>query len=429
MKKEVKTSVEGLQIGMFVSRLDRPWIQTPFDLECVQLKSPDDIERLKACCNYVFVDVEQGSMPDPRYWILSNELAPQEFVKVSRTHARKKYKREGEIEYTRLRKTTYQDRTNFDTESTVAKDVTGKLAQDYEQVLSDLKRGRKLDLSVVKEGVSTMVESVIRNPSAMVWMAQVKKLDENSYSRALGTSVWCATFGRHLGMDAAEVKDLALGGLLLDVGKVRIPVSLLTKKGPLDEREMRVMRAHVELGVKLLVAVSDEQPSQKLSHSIMQMIATHHERADGQGYPQGLPNDHIPMFGRIAGIVDTYDAMTSRCPYNPNADIGTPHEAIHELYGLRDKDFQSELVEQFIQTVGLYPTGSLVELTSGEVGVVVATNGLRRLRPSVMLLLNSDKEPLPVFHHLDLSQMENGPTVMRGLPIGAYGIDMKELFL
>ncbi len=158
------------------------------------------------------------------------------------------------------------------------------------------------------------------------------------------------------------------------------------------------------------------------------MVATHHERADGSGYPQGLANDEITLYGRIAGIVDSYDAMTNKCPYLQGEPM-TPHAAINELYELRDKKYQSELIEQFIQAVGLYPTGSLVELSTGEVAAVVAINGLRRLRPSIILLLDKNKKPLPEFVSMDLSRTNKDISVSRVLTSGAYGIVMSELFL
>ncbi len=167
---------------------------------------------------------------------------------------------------------------------------------------------------------------------------------------------------------------------------------------------------------------------QVLPLGVMQMIATHHERFDGSGYPQGLDNHKIPLFGRIAGIVDSFDAMTSRRPYVSDGPL-SPHDAVNELYEIRGTKFQSELVEQFIQTVGVYPTGSLVELNTGEVGAVVATNGLRRLRPSVMLLLDENKQPISPFRYVNLFKLGDEVAVLHGLPSGAFGINMDELFL
>ena len=158
------------------------------------------------------------------------------------------------------------------------------------------------------------------------------------------------------------------------------------------------------------------------------MVATHHERADGSGYPEGLKNGEIPIFGRIAGIVDNYDAMTAKRPYTDI--VLTPHDAIVELYNSRGVLFQPELIEQFIQTVGLYPAGSLIEFETGEVGVVIAVNEMKRLHPTVMLILGRDKRPLAQFTTIDLAlRPEKELRVAKALPRGAYGIKMEELFL
>ena len=427
MKKEVKTSIDGLEVGMFVSRLDRPWIKTPFDLEGIKISSKDEIERIRKYSNYVYVDVEQGVSPNPRYWILTGEPKAQVFGEVQRSKTRQIRGNERE-EYQALRKTTYQSSEKFSVEISAATKVSQKLSEDYDLLLKDLERGRDIDLNVVKEGVSAMVESVVRNPAAMMWIVQLKGLDEYTYSRALGTSVWCATFGRHLGLEKKTINRLALGGLLLDVGKSRLPANLLKKSGKLSADELKTMHEHVDLSVKTLIAGAGKPNSEQLDVEVLQMVATHHERADGSGYPQGLENKDTPIFGRIAGIVDSYDAMTSERPY-VEAGPHTPHEAIAELYDLRDSKFQAELVEQFIQTVGLYPTGSLVELSTGQVGAVVEVNGLRRLQPTVMLLLDENKEPYAEFKYLDLSTVGEGINVERALPRGAHGINMQELFL
>ncbi len=405
MKKEVKTSIDGLEAGMFVSRLDRPWVKTPFDLQGVVVRNTDDIERLRKYCNYVYVDVEQGVSPQPRFWILDEtptvilDRNPDPF------HNAEKKNSDEVAEFATLRKITYETSTGFEGEVGVAEQVHEKIGDHFHQILGDLKRGKALDLDTVKEGVTDMVESIIRNPSAMMWVVHIRRLDDYTYTRSLGSSVWCATFGRHLGMEERDIESLALGGLLLDLGKSMLPHDLLTKPGALTPDERNKMDTHVDLGIRVLAKTASlgSAEKQKLPIDVLQMIATHHERSDGSGYPQGLENSAIPLFGRIAGIVDSFDAMTSRRPYISEGPK-SPHEAINELYEVRGSLFQTELVEQFIQTVGVYPTGSLVELNTGEVGAVVAINGLRRLRPSVMLLLDENKQPISPFRYMNLSK-------------------------
>ncbi len=231
MKKEVKTSVEGLEVGMFVSRLDRPWIKTPFDLQGIEIKSAEDIERVKKYCNFVFVDIEQGSSPHPRYWVLDEtpritldeDENSDPFFHVNQ-------KKDGEVaEYAALRKITYENRARFDAEMGVAEQVHEKIGDHFHQILGDLKLGKALDLEAVKEGISDMVASIVRNPSAMMWVVHIRRLDDYTYTRSLGSSVWCATFGRHLGLDEQDIEMLALGGLLLDLGKSMLPLGLLMK--------------------------------------------------------------------------------------------------------------------------------------------------------------------------------------------------------
>ncbi len=428
MKTEVKTSIEGLEVGMYVSRLDRPWLKTPFKLQGVQIKTTDDIKQLRKYCNYVYVDVEKGISPDPRFWMLRDD--PKNPVQPKRTsvHAKSPAREHTRDDFSHLKKHDYTVSTQFTGELESAKKVYQDVSSDLKQILSKLERGGELDVASIRKGVSDMTESIIRNPSAMMWIISLRSQDDYTYSRALSCSVWCATFGRHLGLEKSSIESLAIGGLLLDIGKTSLPQNLLHKKLPLSPEETTQLQTHVDLGVKTLANTSQNVSGSRLPMEVLQMIATHHERADGSGYPQGLSNNEIPLFGRIAGIVDSYDAMNSKRPHI-DANAKSPHEAITELYELRGRKFQTELVEQFIQAAGLYPTGSLVELNTGEVGAVVATNGLRRLRPSVVLLLDKDKEPLPQFVMMDLSQASESITVAHGLPVGAYGIDMNELFL
>lgn len=412
---EVKTSIDGLEVGMFVSRLDRPWIETSYLIEGMLIDSEDDIQNLSKFCSYVYVDVEQGLSPKARYWAvgnedemdLSGEGAPETGESIDN-------------EYSKYRQCIYETSTELQEELKAAKIVYDDVSKKTQEIFDDLKNGKKLDVISLKNGIKAAVDSIIRNPSALMLLVQLKKADNYSYSHALGVSVWCAQFGRHLGLKRSDIEALALGGMLLDTGKIELPESLTKKTAQFTYEDIENFKRHVSLGVKVV------KKSANIERSILEMIATHHERADGSGYQLGISNNRIPLFGRIAGLVDSYDAMTTKKTHKEKTL--TPHEAISELYNLRGEQFQSELVEQFIQTVGLYPTGSLVELNTGEIGVVTEINDMKRLYPIIVLLLDNNKQPYDDFHSVDLSRI-SGMKVEKGLESGAYGIKMDELFL
>lgn len=417
---ELKISIDGLEIGMFVSRLDKPWIDTPFSLEGLPIRCAEDIKVLRRYTSYVFVNTEEGPTPDPKYWVTfdPSELA-YEGGKKPPVEADPEPRKN---EYTRLKRVFYEIETSFEEEINTARIIKSQIKQDFKNILEHISENQTLDVEQLKKSISAAVSSILRNPSAFSLLTQLEKSDEYSYSHALSTSIWCAQFGRHLGLERKDIEQLALGGMLLDVGKVKLPQALLHKKEAITAAESELIRQHVDHSVRMLAK------SGSVSQKLLRMVATHHERYNGSGYPEGLKGKKIPIFGRIAGIVDSFDAMTTTRPYS--AHTYSPNDAINELYQLRDSSFQAELVEQFIQTVGLYPTGSLVELNSGAVAVVIEVNDLKRLFPTVMMLLDKDKQPLEEFVTIDLStDNKAGLLVEKALPQGAFGIKLEELFL
>ena len=409
--REVRITVQGLTLGMYVSRLDRPWLETAFLMQGLKLTSHDEIATLQRICNHVWVDVMLGTAPNPRFLAFAEPAT----VRQSRAAA----------EIDALRQTQWTPQVEMQEELAQAEAAHASLEAAIDEVMTDLHEGKRLDLDKLKDGVGTMIDSILRNPTAFVWLKEMKRRDNYAYQHAMGCAIWSASFGRHLGLERAELHLLALGGLLCDVGKTRLPLELLNKRERLTVEEVELVRQHVQHGLEIV----DGTPG--LSPKIREIVATHHERHDGSGYPWGLQGGDIPIFGRIMGIVDSYDAMTCMRPY---ADSRSPHQAVNELYQQRDRLFQPELVEQFIQNCGIYPTGSLVELSNGQVAVVTDVHSLKRLRPRVMLLLDADKTPLQQFRVLDLGEVERDDaghplSVKTGLPTGAYGIDPVELFL
>ncbi|MGA3158476.1 MAG: HD-GYP domain-containing protein, partial [Steroidobacteraceae bacterium] len=294
-------------------------------------------------------------------------------------------------------------------------------------VFDHLRKGGGLDMPQLETVVGPMVDSVFRNRDALGWLSRMKSKDDYLYSHSLAVSVWALAFGRHLGLDKDTLKTIGTGAMLLDIGKTRLSTDLLRKAGAPSPQEWQLIRAHVEQGIALL------KSNPGVDVQVLSMVATHHERIDGSGYPNALKGDAIPLVGRIAGIVDTYDAMISERSY---AKPKSTYDAVRELKHLGGSAFAPELVELFIQAVGVFPTGTLVELNTGEVGVVIAQNRFRRLRPEVMLVLDAQKKVREEFTSLNLLTSGEGTStaepslwITRGLEHGAYGIDPKEYFL
>jgi len=401
-----KIDVYDLRHGMWVSELDCPWRETPFLFQGFEIESDEHIEELKSYCKHVYVDTDLGcdSAPPASAGISYTNTLPDELDR---------------------RQATYQEQTSIEEEIQVAKDIHQGGTQAIAEIMDDVHLGKKISITRVKQAVGGMVESIVRNPDAFAWLAQLKNKDSYTYSHCLDTCALGLIFGRHLGISKEELKVLGTGTLLLDIGKMRMPAELLEKPGKLTEKEFQIMKTHVGHSVEIM------RGRKAMPAAAIEMAATHHERHNGEGYPLNLMGKEIPIFGKIAGIVDCYDAVTSDRVYRSAI---SPHKALRMLYAGNDKDFQAALVEQFIQCIGIYPVGGLVELSTGEIGIVLSQNRVRRLRPKVMLILDRDKKPHKTAPTIDLltqvSDASGNPLeIKEALEPGAHGINPKEFYL
>ncbi len=421
---ESKIYVEDLKIGMYVSRLDRPWVETRFLFQGFRISTQEDIDELRDFCEYVYIDHEQRDIAPPTADVMAGARARTKPTVSVIVHTGKADKL-GEIFRAPPQREVYPVTTSLDKEMAPARasrDATIGLVSD---LITDLKAGRNIALPAVRNGVGEMIDSIIRNPAAFMWLTRLKNKDSYAYTHSVDACGLAVAFGRHLGMAKKELENLALGTLLFDIGKLQLPDSLLTKPGRLTEKEYKLILRHVEFGVEIA------GETEGINEDVISVIAHHHERHDGSGYPRGLPGHQIPVNGRIAALVDCYDAITSDRPYSQALST---YDAIQSLYEWRDKDFQAAMVEQFIQCIGLYPTGTLVELTTGEVGVVLAQNRVRRLRPQVLVLLDENKyayDTQPVIDLIEEPEDGNGNLIeiLRPLPAGAYGINVGDYYL
>ena len=434
-KYSVQLESEKLRLGMYVDRLDRPWIETPFMFQGFEIRNDRELQQLRQLCEYVYVDTGRGCVPQDQ--ILSAAVSRPGAKTVARRTQPKKPDRlrslMAEIMRTfRAKPVTPEPVAELRGNTTTLREEVQPATQAYDkavaginQVLDGLRDGRGLDSRQLRDAMMPVVESLIRNQDAMAWLIFMRKRDEYGYQHSVATAAWAVTLGRHLGFDRATLDNLAMGGALLDVGKSKLPLELFQKAGRLSESEIQLMQRHVGLGLDIIRATPD------INSDIQAMVECHHERFDGSGYPGRLAGQDIPMVGQIAGLVDCFDAMTTRRPY---AEALSPYDSIRELLGLGDKLFQRELIEQFVQAMGMFPAATLVELSNGRVGVVVEQNRVRRLRPKIMILLDAEKQPIQGEQVVDLGALPSDEReagaiwITRGLEIGAYGLDPRDYF-
>jgi HD-GYP domain-containing protein (c-di-GMP phosphodiesterase class II) len=350
-----------LKFGMYIAELDRPWTDTPFVFQGFILGTKPQLDALKKYCSSVVVDFDRSETHDePR-------------------DARKAYPEKASVEH----------------EFEAAGAAMAVSESMMREVIASVRVGRTLDAERLRSAVTTMTESVLRNPDALLLFAQLRDKGEYTVSHALDVAVYMITFGRFLQLEQGQIEFLGYLGLLQDIGKLRLPLQLLEKRDRLTVEEFERAKLHVSYSVEILRATPGLPPD------LARLASLHHERHDGSGYPKHLRGPEIGMIGSIAAIVDTFDALTVKRPY---ASPIAPSAALNMLYKWRGVFFDSSLVEQFIRCIGIFPVGSVVELNSGEVGVVISQNMAKRLLPRVMLVRDAAGNPMRPHKLLDLSR-------------------------
>ncbi len=398
-KKEVPVSL--LKFGMFIHQLDRPWTDTPFAFQGFLLRNMEQLDGIKKYCRTVYIDFDRSELDaDAERSVL---VATQATV-MKRAPA-PKIVVERELE-------------------SAAKALT-QTRRTLTDVFASVRAGKLLEASRVKESVQGITEGVLRNPDALQLFTRLEEKGEHTQSHALDVAVYMTTFGHFLEMQLDEITMLGYLGLLQDVGKLRVSTTLIEKPGRLNFEEFEQAKMHVQYSSDLI----EETPN--LPHGLSALALLHHERHDGSGYPKGLKGSQIGRIGAIAAIVDTFDALTMKRPY---ADPVTPSAALGMLYKWRGAFFDSTLVEQFIRCIGVFPVGSVVELNSGEVGIVFSQNYERRLQPRVMVIRDANGNNLRPQKVIDLARApmatkDEPYRIHRTLEFGRMGVSMKDIFM
>ncbi len=390
----VKLPAMNLEPGMFVAELDRPWLETPFAIQGFVVRDSDEVLYVSNYVDHVYVDAEYSGVKQ------SLKLA----VAAMKTTPRERLALRDEFQRTKV---------SFDS-----------AAETLDRIFESLRGGSQSDIGAVQAAINPLIEGVFRNQDAVAALLRLKESGEYRYHHGVSMAVWAAILGRHIGLHRHELEKLAVGCAMCDIGMTQLPAELLDQAGNLTETQVRIVRAHPTMGADLV------SRSSNVDIEILGIIENHHERMDGSGYPRGIKGAAIPLLARIAGLVDTYDAMITPRPY---AIARTSHEATQELLDCKGEQFQDALVEQFVQAIGLFPTGTMVELNTGEVAIVVTQNATRRLKPEVVVVLNIEKERLDTPRVVDLANQniaaEGERWITKELLAGTYGISGEEFFI
>ena len=435
-------STRDLKIGMYVVEIDRPWTETPFMMQGFLLQNVEQVRALQQCCREVVIDrarstgdqfsakvIEKdgpllGSDGRPRQHpdVTESRVEAQRFLKVARSF-------KGKIHTTRLphvpRIRSEDGRSRLESELLYSAPIVDDIYRVLRETRLAIDANGTIDVERIDGLVGEMASGVQRNPDALLWLSRLKRTDQYAYDHAVNVSVHAMVFARFVGLSGAEVRQLGTAGLLQDIGKLRLPARLLHKIGALSPREYEIFKTHVDFSLHILAACPHATPQ------MLEIIERHHERCDGSGYPAGLKGDDVGLMAEIAGVCDVYCAMTRERPYGAAV---SSQDALDAVRGLRGKRFSVSIVDQFVQCIGLYPVGTLVELNSGEVAVVVSQNRIRRLKPRVMILLGPDKKPNAYPQTLDLLYDPSCATgepyeITRALPPGAFGVEPSAYYL
>jgi len=404
--------VEFLEFGMFVAKLDRPWTETPFVYQGFVLKTEQQLDALKKYCKLVYVDPEKRQqLAAPKRLSLPPGSTRQVIAEQSREKVRGTE--------------VYQELASVEDELPRARTVFTQTNAIVHSLSRAVLSGNALDGDRAKQAVNEITESVIRNPDAMMLLVTMRDKAEETLNRSTQVSVYMTVFGRFLQLERERLEVLGLIGLLQDVGMLKLPPSLPGRRSDLAPAEDEAFKSHVTHSVEILSQTSG------LPAELPGLASLHHERYDGSGYPRGLKGSAISQMGAIAGIVDTFDMLTAPAPYGMQMP---PSNALNVLFQNRGTQFHAALVEQFIQCVGAFPVGSVVELNSGEVGVVITQNLVKRLQPRVMVVQDASGNPIHPHKVLDLvhepmATPDEPYRIRRTLDQTTIKIDSRELFL
>ncbi|CAH1906200.1 Cyclic di-GMP phosphodiesterase [Candidatus Nitrotoga sp. HW29] len=380
MLKKIK--VDDVRLGMYLQEVCGSWMDHPFWKGSFKLTEDKDLNTLKNCgVDEVWIDTSKGLDVDAGVAALSQ--------------AEGELKVESELK--KIEQTSQKTGVpvSLQVELIAAKKIHTKTKEAVVSMFSDVRMGNALQLDDALSLVDEINQSIARNSSALVSLSRLKNVDDYTYLHSVAVCVLMMALGRQLGLEGEVLKQAGLAGLMHDLGKVFIPHEVLNKPGKLTEEEFNIVKMHPLKGWEFL------KKSSEVSDLTLDVCRHHHERVDGKGYPDKLSGEALTLFARMGAICDVYDAITSNRCYKKGWE---PAESIRKMAEWKDGHFDEAIFHAFVKTVGIYPTGTLLKLKSGRLGVVTdqSQNSLTKPLVKVFFSTRSNAPILP--ETIDLSK-------------------------
>lgn len=374
-----RIAMSDLRIGMYIQEFCGSWMDHPFWKAKFLLETDKDLQRIQTCgISELWIDASKG--------------LDVESGRVSVTPA------EVEVEVQELLMAAALPTgpvCSLEDELNRAAKLCNRSKQAVMDMFGDARMGKALDFEQAENLVAEISESVMRHPNALISLARLKRADEYTYMHSVAVCALMIALARQLGMSPVQVREVGLAGMLHDVGKMAVPAEILNKPGKLTDSEFVTVREHPQAGGKILLA------GKQVSAVVLDVCLHHHEKVDGSGYPHRLSGEQISLPAKMGAICDVYDAVTSNRPYKAGWE---PAESIRKMAEWTGH-FDQTVFKAFVKTVGIYPTGSLVRLQSGRIGVVLDQHATSLLMPKVKVFFSA-KSKTPIAQEIiDLAKL------------------------
>lgn len=362
-----KIGIDQLKPGMYIHDLNCGWLDHPFLKNHFAVHDMATVEKIRAIgIRELYIDTVKGA--DDRWGRTQQEVSSdldKRMLEIAQKQPEKPVMAELAAEGPRARRM----------HSEANRIVRG--------LLEDVRLGQQVQVEKLEPMVESMVDSIFRNQDALLPLARLKSHDSYTFEHSVSVCALMVTFARGMKLSRHVIREIAMGALLHDVGKARVADAILNKPAKLTHDEFEHMKSHVDQSVLLL------QECPRVTPTALLVAGQHHERFDGSGYPHGLKGDEISLYGQMASVVDVYDAMSSDRVYHKGM---APTQALRKLLEWSDHHFDPALVQAFIRAIGIYPSGSLVQLASGRLGVVVEQNENSLLEPVVKIIYHARQQ-------------------------------------